>query len=441
MSQTKGRSPSLKSIEKECNSISFNSNNAVLLMTSSRPESTLASAVLARALIRSNKKFHITFVQPVMSADVVNETRSNYDSLDIFIIGATIVGSRKIKKGKGYPVFIGGQLESENEGALLLGTSSTVAAAAYALARVQMDIDTYDLQIAAAGVLIQDGVNGPKKGANKDIIELAESKKLIDERKGFRLFGVGMLPLGEALLHSTYPYLHTISGNQKVCDEILRAAEIPNPKLRSPLSELNTSETQSLTSQLITRLDPETVTSLLGTDFILTHERETSPMRYVSGIEIMANTAWSRNELGMSMSVWLGDRGRALRVLIDSQMAHHKEVLSAFQKFLAGLKTESTSSVTLAKFPGSKAEILSDVGRIALSSKMADSNRLVVLDNDESYTIVWANSRLRLNDVLRSLIPKNITLSNTTQQSITITGPPDMKESGLQRVLSLSEGD
>jgi hypothetical protein len=441
MSPTKGRSPTLKSLEKECSSISFNSNNAALLMTSPRPESTLASAILARALIRSNRKFHITFVQPVMSVDALNEIRSNYDSFDVFIIGATIAGRGQIKKGKGYPVFIGGQLESEKKGPILLGTDSTVTAAAYALAKAQIDSDTYDLQLAAAGALIQDGINGPKKGANKDIIELAESKKLIDERKGFRLFGVGMLPLDEALLHSTYPYLHTISGNQKVCDEILRAAEIPIPKLRSPLSELNTTETQSLTAQLITRLNPETVTALLGTDFILTHERVTSPVRYVSGIEIMANIAWSRNELGMSMSVWLGDRGRALRVLIDSQMAHHKEVLSAFQKFLTGLKTESTSSVTLVKIPGSKVEILSDVGRIALSSKMADSDRLVVFDNNESYTIVWANSRLNLNDVLRSLIQKNITPSNTTQQSITITGPPDMKESGLQRVISLSEED
>jgi hypothetical protein len=441
MSPTKGRNPTLKSLEKECSSIPFNSSNAALLMTSPRPESTLASAILARALIRSNRKFHITFVQPVMSVDALNETRSNYDSFDVFIIGATITGLRQIRKGKGYPVFIGGQLESEKKGPILLGTSSTVASAAYALAKAQMDSDAYDLQLAAAGALIQDRTNVPKKGANKDIIELAESKKLIDERKGFRLFGVGMLPLNEALLHSTHPYLHTVSGNQKVCDEILRAAEIPIPKLRSPLSELNTSETQSLTAQLITRLDPETVTTLLGTDFILTHERGTSPVRYVSGIEIIANTAWSRNELGMSMSVWLGDRGRALRVLIDNQMAHHKEVLSAFQKFLTGLKTESTSSVTLVKIPGAKIEILSDVGRIALSSKMAGSDRLVVFDNNESYTIVWANSRLKLNDVLRNLIQKNITPSNTTQQSITITGSPDMKESGLQRVISLSEED
>jgi hypothetical protein len=441
MSQKKGKTPSLKSIERECGNISLNSDKTALLMTSPKPESTLASAVLSRALIRSNRKFHITFVHPVLMVDTINEIRAKYDSFDVFIIGVDIAGPKQIKKGKSYPILIGSRLESEKEGLPTLGDDSTVTATAYALIKSEMDVNTYDLQIAAVGALIQEGINGPKKGANKDIIGLAENDKLIEERKGFRLFGVGILPLDEALLHSTHPYLPAISGSQKTCDEILDAAEIPIPKLRSPFSSLNTSEAQSLTSQLITRLDPKTIAQLLGTDYILTRERETSPVRYVSGIEIVANTAWIRNELGMSMSVWLGDRGRALRVLIDTQMAHHKEVLSVVQKLLTGLKTESIPSATIVKISGTKAEILPDVGRIALSSKIVDPDRPIVLDNNESFTIAWAGSKLTLNNVLQSLLRKNIAPSNTSPQSITLSGSPEMKELGLQTFTALCKGD
>jgi hypothetical protein len=437
MSQKKDRIPSLKSLERECSNITLKGDKTVLLMTSPQPESTLASAILSRALIKSNRKFHITFVLPVQRIDTINEIRTKYNSFDVFIVGVDIGGSKRIKKGTSHPVLIGCQIESGEEEIPALGLSSTATSAAYVLAKSQMDIDMYNLQLAASGALIRDGMNNQKKGANKEIIELAQQERLIDARKGFKLFGVGMLPLDEALLHSTYPYLHTISGNQKTCDEILSAAEIPISKLRSPFSSLSSSEAQSLTSQLITRLDPMTVTQLLGTDYVLTRERETSPVRYVSGIEIMANTAWTRNELGMSMSVWLGDRGRALRVLIDSQMAHHKEVLSVVQRLLLGLRTESTPSATVVKTPGVKTETLPDVGRIALSNKLVDSDKPIVLDNDESITIAWMSSTLSLNGVLRGLSRKYITPSNTSPQSITLTGVSETKERGLNEFMFL----
>jgi len=225
--------------------------------------------------------------------------RAKYSSSAIIIIGIDILGKKKIKKGKGYPLIIGGTSESEQVNSFTLGTDSTVAAAGYAFAKSLKDTNDYNLQLAAAGSLLHGGMNESKKGANKDIIELAKNNGLIEERKGFKLFGVTMLPLDEALLYSTHPYLATISGNQKVCDAILNEAEIPIQKLRTPLSNLNSSEAQRLTSALITLLDPSTIPQLLGTDYIITRERDISPIRFVSGIETIGATAWTRNELGV----------------------------------------------------------------------------------------------------------------------------------------------
>lgn len=270
-----------------------------------------------------------------------------------------------------------------------------------------------------------------------DIIKLAEKEGLIEERKGFRLFGIGMLPLDEALLYSTHPYLHTLSGNQKACDEILNRSEIPVSKLRSPLSSLSSSEATRLTSHLVTRLNPEVIPQLLGKDYTFTQEHETSPLRYASGIEITATTAWVRHELGASMSVWLGDRGRALRGLIDSHMSHHKDVISAIQRLDLGLVSVSTPSATIVKILGSKTEILPDVGRIALSNRLVGPDRPVVLDNEESYTIVWPSAGLSIKQVLHSLLRKGILPVATSPQSVTITGPSEMKETALQMITAL----
>ncbi len=437
MSKETSSNPSLKSLEKDCKSTTLDDRTHALIVASPYPEATLATAILSRALMRSNGRFLITFEQPVMSMDALSELRTKYETSAVFIIGIDILGSKRVKKGRSYPVLIGGISESEQLASLTLGTDSTIASAAYALAKSHVELDSYDLQLAAAGALVQDSVNGSKKGASMDIIKLAEKEGLIEERKGFRLFGIGMLPLDEAFLYSTHPYLHTLSGNQKACDELLNKSEIPIPKLRSPLSSLSSSEAQRLTSHLLPRLDPEVIPQLLGKDYIFTQERETSPLRYASGIEITATTAWVRHELGASVSVWLGDRGRALRGLIDTHMSHHKDVISAIQRLEPGLVNESTPA-TIVKILGSKTEILPDVGRIALSNRLVGSDKPVVLDNEESYTIIWPSSGLSVKQVLHSLLRKGILPVATSPQSITIAGPSEMKETALQMITALT---
>lgn len=439
MSKKTSRTLSLRTLEKDCSSVNIDSDSQTLLVTAPTPDATLATAILSRALIRLNRRFQVTFVQPVITLEALSELRTKYDSSTIIVIGIDILGSKKIKKGKRPLILIGGISESEQLNTFTLGNDAALIPAAYTLAKSLIDAVSYDLQLAVAGVLIHDELNVPKKGASRDILDLAEKEGLIEERKGFRLFGIGMLPLDEVFLYSTHPYLHTISGNQKACDELLIASEIPVQKLRQPLNALNASEAQRLTSQLITRLDPKVISLLLGKDYLLKLERESSPLRYISGVEIVANTAWVRNELGASMSVWLGDRGLALRVLIDTHMSHHKDVISSVQRLDAGLMGESTSSSTILKIPGSKTEVLPDVGRIALSNRLVDPDRPLVLDNTEFYTIVWPFSGFGTKQIIRELLKRDILPFASSSQSVTINHNPEMKETALQLISTIDK--
>jgi len=437
---TAKKPPSLKTLEKVCTTINFQTSDQNILVTSPYAEAVIASTIISQTISRLKSLFHISFQQPVMTIDTLNTLREKYSSSAIIIVGIDILGKKKIKKSKGYPLIIGGTSESEQVNSFRLGTDSTVAAAGYVFAKSLIDPNDYDLQLAAAGSVIQGGMNKTKKGANKAIIELAQNKGLVEERKGFKLFGVTMLPLDEALLYSTHPYLATISGNQKVCDAILNEAEIPIQKLRTPLSNLNSSEAQRLTSVLITRLDPGTIPQLLGTDYIITRERDISPIRFVSGIETIGATAWTRNELGALISMLLGDRGRALRNLIDSHMTHHKDVISTIHRLESNLKGDSTTTTTIVTLTGSKIEILPDVGRIALESGIVDSVRPVALDNGEVYTIVWPSSKLNIKIVIREFLSSSIELLTTTPQSITIKGNLEEKENALKKIVQLNKG-
>lgn len=435
----KVKQPSLKSIEKDCNTIELDKRNRILIVSSPYPSALLASAILSRTMMRLDRRFHITFIEPVVRIDDINELKQKYDSSALILVGLDLLGATRIKKGSGYPIIIGGKSESEQTESLRLGTDFTLTAAAFALSKSVTEQTDYDLQLAVAGALLNIDIDKPTKDANTDIFGLAKSKSLVEERKGFRLLGVSMLPLDEVFFYSTNPYLKGISGNQKVCDSLLNEAEIPVPKLRTPLNNLSSKEAQQLTSKLILNIDPNTLPHLLGTDFEFIKERESSPIRHLSGIEIMGLTAWTLGELGAFMSILLGDRGRSLRLVIDSHMNHHKDVISTVQRLESSTRSESTLDATSLKINGVKNELLPDIGRIVLESGIVDKGSPVALENEDSFIVIWPARNLSLKEVYQKILNNNVELTATSSQSIRIIGSNQEKERGLQIISEMNK--
>ena len=437
---TKAKTPSLKALEKACKDVNFQIKDQNILVTSPYTESVIASTTISQSISRLNSLFHISPSRSVMTVDTLNQLKEKYNTAGIILVGIDVLGKKRLKKGSGYPLLIGGTVESEQIESFKLGTDSTIAAAGYVFSKSLLEPTDYDLQLSSVGALISGGMNVPKKGASKDIIELAQNRGLIEERKGFKLFGATMLPLDEAFRYSTHPYLANISGNQEVCDKILSEAEIPIQKLRAPISNLSTPQAHKLTSILTMTLDPATIPQLLGTDHILTLERENSLIRYASGLVTMGVTAWALNELGALVGVLLGDRGATLRALLESHMDYHKDVISTVQRLESNLQGDSTTTTTTVKLAGATSEVLPDVGRIALETGIVDKVRPVALDNDEVYTIVWPSSKLDAKLVLHELLDSDVNLRDSSSQSITITGTDKVKETALEKIVQMNKG-
>ena len=425
--KTRG-SPSLKSLKKQCAEIPFKDSEQVFLVSSPDTKSTLATAILCRAIMKSGGAFHASFETPIISIDRVNEHRTSHESASIFYVGIDTMGKKKIRKGKSYPIFVGGSSESEQVKSLTLGTNDTVPAAAYIFAEEYLTIHDYELQIAAGATLLHTKSTKPSPKVNKEIVEQAKEKKLIEERKGIRLFGFGFLPLDELLLYSTRPFIQDISGNQKACDALLNEADIPISKLRTPMSSLSSTEaqhlTQHLTSKLLEKIGPSIIPHILGTDFVLTRETETSPLRYLSGLEAIAETAWARQEQGAAMSVWIGDRGRALRSVIDTYLNHQKDVISTILRLETKLKGVSTETSTSIEIAGVQGELLTDVGRIALQSGIVNQERPLLISNDDSTVAIWTTESIDINKVLHILQKKNLNPVPTSAKSFKVKGLP-----------------
>ncbi|MFX1580127.1 MAG: hypothetical protein ACFFBJ_10800, partial [Promethearchaeota archaeon] len=276
--------------------------------------------------------------------------------------------------------------------------------------------------IAAAATLLHTGLEKLSPKVNKEIVESAKEDKLIEERKGIKLFGFGFLPLDELFIYSTRPFIQGMSGNQQACDALLNEADIPLPKLRSPMSDLNNKEaqhfTQHLTSRLLEKIGPNIIPHILGTDYILTLESKTNPLRYLSGLEAIAETTWARQEQGAAMSVWIGDRGRSLRNIIDTYLSHHKDVISTILRLETKLKGVSTETSTIIEIAGVQGEILTDVARVALQSGLANQERPLLVAGDKSTIVTWTSESINTNQVLRVLQQKNLDPVLTSAKSI-----------------------
>lgn len=422
MSKKTRDSESLTSLKKQCAETALKNDKQVLLVSSPYTSSALATAILCRAIMKSGGAFHVSFESSIIGLDRVDDFQTKHESESIIFVGIDTIGKKKIRKGKGYPIFFGGKSESEQVESLTIGTNQIVPAVAYTFATEHLTIHDYDLQIAAGATLLHTGPTQLSPRANKELVEQAKERKLIEERKGIKLFGFGFLPLDELFLYNTRPFIQGISGNQKACDELLNEAEIPITKLRSPMSTLSREEaqhlTQHLTSKLLDKIEPSIISHILGTDFILTQETETSPLRYLSGLEAIAETAWARQELGASMSVWIGDRGRSLRNLIDTYLSHHKDVISTIMRLETKLKGKSTETSTSIETAGVQSEILTDVGRIALESGIVDEECPLLISNDNSSVIIWTAEEIDMSKVLLLVRKKSLNPILTSPKSL-----------------------
>jgi hypothetical protein len=122
--------------------------------------------------------------------------------------------------------------------------------------------------------------------------------------------------------------------------------------------------------------------------------------------------------------VWIGDRGRSLRSVIDTYLSHNKDVISAILRLETKLKGVSSETSTSIEIAGVQDELLTDVGRIALQSGIANQERPLLISNDKSTVIIWTTDSIDINHVFHELLKKNLNPVLTSTKSFRLEGLP-----------------
>ncbi len=393
MSPESSNPESLAELQTACKTISELTSTQFTIVCSPYPEMMLSGALLCKAIMRTKRLFQVQYSEPIIPFTKLNAMLEKHPNSTMIFIGVNIEG-----KGQLYPVkhpilMMAGETKSRSSKIIKLGFHDSISALTYSFAQTHFRTTNEELTLAAIGTLLQYGSSHQKKGANLEIIQQAIEKKLLQNTKGFRLFGKNSLPIYDSLFYSIHPYIPRISGNEEACNEIVERAEIPLSKRNFSLDALSSSYAQAMTQQIVPRIDSMMTSSILGPDFLLLREDSDTPLRYLSSVNALVNTSWARRKIGDSFAVWLGDRARSLRNLLDSHMIHCRNVLAGVRLLKSRLesldvKIESLNERIVIIPPlGIHIESLSDVGIIALTHKIIEADT-AILQSENSIDVV-----------------------------------------------------
>jgi hypothetical protein len=434
MSRKTKSSLSLKALEKRCEEVAFKPEKQVLVLSSPAPGALLGSAVLSSSLRRAGHLFHFAVCSPVEVVDTVNEFKEKYSHHSLLLVGVDLRKKKKLKKGVGYPILVGGSCESEQAAELSIGDMNTTAVSAYLLAKNTLSISEYETSLAAAGALLEESTSETR--ANMELVEQAKDDKIVEERAGLRLVGADRSPLNQLLLHSIRPFLRGVSGNRAACDEILTEAEIPTPKFDDTISSLKTKELQNLTKVLISRI-PEII-PYLEPDYVLSKEDRSSPLRSITDVGAGLETSWVRREFGAIFGVLLGDRGPTLRSFLDTQSGHQKGVVDAVLNMIADVKDGNfPENISLEV----DERLLPDIGRVILDLGLVpEGTSIISLVTSTATELVWSPTKHRINHVLNGIKSVKEPLVTTSSCSIRFAKLPDTKREELRGEIAKAIG-
>ena len=430
---------------KRIEEIKLKKGTRVLVVSSPLPEATLSSALLCRAISKSNGLFHMRFVDAITHAQEINSLFKTYRNYTPVIIGVEIIGERLPKRKRRTPIVIGGDIHVKDSQFSVLGKDDPLSSTTYYLAENNFSIGPVELQLAAIGALVELNINLNFDDKYPEIVKTAIKEGILSEKKGLKIFGSNFLPLNESLMYNIHPYLQGVSGSPKLCDKILDDADIPLTKRRTPMTTLTIEEQQQLTTQLIPKLTPITISRVLGMDFIAHCEKDGGFLQFVSTVPPIAETAWNREELGMLFSIWLGDRARILRSFLDSHMLHCKGVIAGIEKVSDALKenigVDDNNLVVNVQSVGLHNTILPSIGRIVFESEYISKEKIMILTTEVSTEIAWASNNIEMFDAFSILEKKGVNSIPTSKKSLRVNNTSQNVVEKISKSLEILLGD
>ncbi len=416
------RFPGLSSLRDACRDISFSADEGALLIVSRDCEAVLGGAILTSALYRSNKMVQVTFVEPVVTADALQKIIERRHFKDVLVVGLDVTGTLESKDGH---TCIGVGTSAE-ELDVALGDTSTVIPASTVFSIEKLGADRYEGRIAAMSAAAVAMIRSPDD-VLREIMDGAISEGILNESRAFRLYGTNFMPPRECLQYSVWPYLRGITGNREECERILEEADVPLAQRGSPLEKLSKEVKQRIVSTLVPRVNVDLLPLVVGPNFEVTGERPTSPLRWASNIAVLMRTVWMERREGLGLAVWIGDRARSLRMLMDLQAEHSASVVDAIAQIEQTVNEGEVAvegRVAVVRSHEVSPAVLSECAVILARDTMSEYD-YTILTSDQAIAVAWRPGAVALIDLVKRMQSAGLDPITTAESAVVLMGAAD----------------
>ncbi|TFG15251.1 hypothetical protein EU537_01090 [Candidatus Thorarchaeota archaeon] len=410
----------LDSIRKDYVKTPLRADKPILILASFEPHSIISASILCRAAFQTKQLFHVKFINPIIQRSQllkIIEKNRNYTNV---LIGVDIIGKNDFKNTLTF--------SSHGTDGIPLGLQ------VYGFALEQMEVAEADLGLSILGAHVEN----ESSTVVDSLLASGTEQNIIQKKKGFKIPGTNHLTIVDALSRCIHPYLDGLSGMESACERLLEESNIPLAKRSGTIDELTTEERKQLSASLVTRLSPNTLSQILGTDLEFLLEESQSPLRYLSEMKSLLKTVWSRKLFGLAIGVLLGDRGRILKRLQDVYKNHTTEVLDAHQETIVYLNSSDTTverveDTLVAPIKIGSPLALPDVSRILLETSFGNAKSLILTGND-FVSISWSNHKKSLSEVMKPFFEAEFSPIATSSTSFMMSTEPEKNIREIQQI-------
>lgn len=410
----------------------FDKSKPVRVVSHLDSDGICSASIIIKLLLEKNYKYSVSIVQQLSNEVLQEIIREDYEQFILADLGSGQLNSIKdLLKDKKVLILDHHQPQGSADDHVyhanphLVGIDGDKGVSGSGMAyyfAINVDKKFEDMShIAVVGAIGDVQEDQGFTGLNKQILDTAVEKNLIQVKRGLRFFGANSRPIHKALEYSTDPYVPGVSGSESAAVQFLMNMDIElksNNKWRT-LNDLSENETKKLVAGIVMkRVNEDNPYDILGNIYTLPYEKEDSPTRDAREFSTLLNACGRLGKSSLGIGACLGNKkiliraiqalGDYKRELIKAIKWYEKHENTPFVMKGKGYMIINAEDNILSTIIGTLASIITKTGGVEDNTLVMSLAQLI--DNTTKVSLRIASTKPRqdinLKDIVREIVDK-----------------------------------
>jgi RecJ-like exonuclease len=327
--------------------------DAIRVVSNLDADGICAASIMINALIKMNRKYSLTIL-PTITEDALLLLKGVVENYFVFVdlgsgsidsVGNTltnkeifILDHHMLQSVNTYPNII-----QVNPHMFNVDGSIEVSGAGVVFLFSQFLVDNSEMsRIAIVGAIGDVQENNGFQNLNKEILDIALSKGLIEVKRGLRFFGVQTKPIYKILQYSSDIAIPGVTGSESGSINFLLSMDInpKNSKGWKRVADLTGDEKKRLIAGIIMRRDQSMNPSdIFSNNYLLIGEVDDSPFRDAKEFATLLNSCGRMNKASIGIGACLNDQ-KMKDMAVQNLSNYRREIVNALNWYKDNAKSD-----------------------------------------------------------------------------------------------------